>query len=370
MGHSPATVCPIMWVNHAQAWDDGYCTRPVLRISGAEEEVLRVPRPGHAKKLSKGIIVPGIYIPHKGTSERIKALSLGDTGNEVIVVAGWERFPEQFREDATEPFRLLGVGEKELEGGKYVVRSDIIVPVQRDSQGVMARCADCLVFLASVGPRAILGFPFFARYGLVVLLDPGCFALVEDLCQSGPWDEFDYKCPPPEARTSLDMAGSQKLEQDVNEVEHDGQLCRPMQGSTTMSCVDDKNLNATEVHEELVTIDISDSLLQPQELQESSSLHDPTLGVSSHELATCEGTEMKCFERGHNNTPEVCQSVVECSMPQVMGLIGIMLVGSLRALNNSVVFSVKNSRGGAPSRLLSLKVIGHVDGPLLQQQRR
>ena len=42
-----------------------------------------------------------------------------------------------------------------------------------------------------------------------------------------------------------------------------------------MSCVDDKNLNATEVHQELVTIDISDSLLQLRELQQSSSLHDP-----------------------------------------------------------------------------------------------
>ena len=90
-----------------------------------------------------------------------------------------ESLPEQFREEATQ---LLGVGEKELEGGKYVVRSDIIVPVQRGSQVVMARCADCLVYLASVGPRAILGLPYFARCGLVVLLDPACFALVEDLC--------------------------------------------------------------------------------------------------------------------------------------------------------------------------------------------
>ena len=93
---------------------------------------------------------------------------------------------------------------------------------------MMARCADCLVYLASVGPRAILGLPFFARYGLVVLPDPGCFALVEDLGQGGPWDDFDYKCPPPEARTSLHMAGNRELERDVNGVEHDGQLCRPI----------------------------------------------------------------------------------------------------------------------------------------------
>ena len=161
------------------------------------------------------------------------------------------------------------------------------------------------------------------------------------------------------------MAGNRELERDVNGMEHDKQLCRPMQGSATMSCVDDRSLNATEVHQELVTIDISDSLLQLQELQQSSSLHDPLFGVFSHELATCEGAEMNFFERGHNNPPEVCLSVVECSIPQVMGLIGIMLVGSLTALNSSVVLPVKNSRGGAPSRWLSLKVIGHVDGPLL-----
>ena len=154
-----------------------------------------MPRPGHAEKLPKGVIAPGIYIPHKWTSERIEALSLGDTCNEVVVVSGWELFPEQFREEATQPMRLFGAREKELEGGKYVVRSDVIVPVQRGSQVVMARCAGCLVYLASVGPRAILGLPFFARYGLVVLPDPGCFALVEDLCQGGPWDEFDYKFP-------------------------------------------------------------------------------------------------------------------------------------------------------------------------------
>ena len=175
-----------------------------------------MPGPGHAEKLAWGVIVPGIYIPHKGTSGRIEALLLGDTGSEVIVVAGWELFPKQFREVATQPFQLLGVGEKELEGGKYVVRSDMIVPVESGSRVLMACCADCLVYLASVGPRAILGLPFFARYGLVVLPDPGCFALVEDLCQGGPWDEFDYKCPPPEARTSLHMAGNREFERDVN----------------------------------------------------------------------------------------------------------------------------------------------------------
>ena len=99
------------------------------------------------------------------------------------------------------------------------------------------------------------------------------------------------------------------LERDVNEVEHDGQLCRPMQGSATMSCADDKNLNANDVHRELVTVYISESLAQLQELQESSSLRDPILGVFFHELATCEGAEMNFFERGHNNPPRFAQAL-------------------------------------------------------------
>ena len=99
-----------------------------------------------------------------------------------------------------------------------------------------------------------------------------------------------------------------------------------------MSCVDDENFNATEGHQEIVTIDPSDSFLQLQELQESSSWQDPIVAVSSHELATFIDAEMDSFETRNNNPPEECPSVMECSMPQVMGLIGIMLYGSLTAL--------------------------------------
>ena len=67
-----------------------------------------------------------------------------------------------------------------------MVWSDIILPVQRGSQDVMVPGADRLVYLASVGPRAIPDLLFFARYGVVVLSDPGSFALVEDLCPGGP----------------------------------------------------------------------------------------------------------------------------------------------------------------------------------------
>ena len=54
----------------------------------------------------------------------------------------------------------MGVGDAHLEGGKQVVTGDVIIPVHR--QGVvMARCRDATIYIANVGPRCILGFPFF-----------------------------------------------------------------------------------------------------------------------------------------------------------------------------------------------------------------
>ena len=159
-------------------------------------------------------------------------------------------------------------------------------------------------------PASNFGLPFFARYGLVVLPDPECFAFVEDLCQGGPWDEFEYMCPSLETRTPLHPAGSRELERDVNAMANgDGQLCRPMHCSAAMSCANDKNSNATEVHQELVTIDILDILLQVQGLQQSSSLHDPLLGVSSHELATCEGAEMRILNEDTTSPSRFAQAL-------------------------------------------------------------
>ena len=134
-----------------------------------------------------------------------------------------------------------------------------------------------------------------------------------------------------------------------------------MQASAAMSCEDHKNLNAPELQQQLVTIDISERLLQLQELQESSPLHDPLSGVSSHELATFDSAKTNCFEQADNIPTKTCRIVVECSIPHVMDWIGIMFVASLTALNSSVFLPVKNSRGGAPTRCSSL---GHVDGLL------
>ena len=108
------------------------------------------------EKLPKGVINPGIYLPHKGTWERIDALSLGNTGNEVMMVAGWIYSPNNSRRW---PSHHLDYSE--LVGRSWKVENMwsaaiSILPVQRGSQVVMTRCADGLVYLASVARQPFL----------------------------------------------------------------------------------------------------------------------------------------------------------------------------------------------------------------------
>ena len=53
-----------------------------------------------------------------------------------------------------------------------------MVPVSLDGV-VMARCRDATIYNANVGPRCILGFPFFACYGIHINMEPPWFLFEE-----------------------------------------------------------------------------------------------------------------------------------------------------------------------------------------------
>ena len=101
-----------------------------------------------------------------------------------MVVIGQELVPLFLREAATVPFNLMGVGQVHLDRDKQVVRGNILVPVSRDGV-VMARCRDATIYIANVGPRCILGFSFFARYGIHMSIEPPCFMFEEDVKNRG-----------------------------------------------------------------------------------------------------------------------------------------------------------------------------------------
>ena len=119
-----------------------------------------------------------------------------------MVVIGSELMSEALREKGDVPFNPMGVGNAHLDGGKQVVKGDVLVPI--DSDGVViTRCRDATIYIASVGPCCILGFPFFSRYGIQVNIDPPCFRFTEFQDVSAPphlGDNIEIRGPQPPIR--------------------------------------------------------------------------------------------------------------------------------------------------------------------------
>ena len=110
---------------------------------------------------------------------------LGDTRCECMVVISPELVSEALREKADVPFNLMGVGNAHLDGGKQVVKKDVLVPID-NNWVVTACCRDATIYIGNVGLRCILGFPSFSRYGIQVNIDPPCFRFTEFQDVSGP----------------------------------------------------------------------------------------------------------------------------------------------------------------------------------------
>ena len=101
-----------------------------------------------------------------------------DSGNQVIVVAGFEVFPNKLHEGAPRRLCLKGVGQNSpLAGGAMGVNVNYMELAVLNVDGLqLFRCADVFLYLADVGPRVIIGFPFLIRYNLMLV--PQCEYLV------------------------------------------------------------------------------------------------------------------------------------------------------------------------------------------------
>ena len=101
-----------------------------------------------------------------------------DSGNQVIVVAGFEVFPSKLHEGAPRRLNLKGVGQNSpLAGGTVGVYTDRMELAVLNVSGLqLFQCSDVFIYLADVGPRVIIGFPFLIRYNLVLV--PQCDYLV------------------------------------------------------------------------------------------------------------------------------------------------------------------------------------------------
>ena len=169
---------PVLWVESTVKMET---VSVHLVLSGNEAEFLREPAPCAPEKQKKAIILPcKVLLGLDPEALKIDVRALIDTGCEILAVVGPEVFPKHLWEDAPTPFRLIGAGSKELEGGRQGVRVTLLVPVAHQGT-VIARCVEVFVHIASIGPRMILGLPFMARYGLAILPDPGVVVFQETL---------------------------------------------------------------------------------------------------------------------------------------------------------------------------------------------
>ena len=96
----------------------------------------------------------------------------------MIVVAGFEVFPNKLHEATPRRLCLRGVGQNSpLAGGAVGLNVNYLELAVLNIDGFqLFRCADVFFYLADEGPRVIIGFPFVIRYNLMLV--PQCEYLV------------------------------------------------------------------------------------------------------------------------------------------------------------------------------------------------
>jgi hypothetical protein len=180
-------------------WGELNAVRLALVLRGDEREVLRPPRSAVADSASrKGLILPGTFIFQAlaPLSSALDFQCIIDTGCEAFGVIGFELVPEMVRSKAESPIRLIGAGSNSLRGGTHCIRGAFLLPVFSDGEYVRARCPDAVFYIADIGPRAIVGYPLLARYGLAVVPGKGTLVFDEALSEEAP-PSLPSSSPPP-----------------------------------------------------------------------------------------------------------------------------------------------------------------------------
>ena len=179
-------------------WGEEYAVRLAVVLKGDEREVLRPPRSAVVDSAArKGLILPGTFFLKslEPLSSALDFQCIIDTGCEAIGVIGYEMVPDLVRAKADSPIRLIGAGSNSLKGGTHCIHGALLLPVSHKGKYVRARCPDATLYIADIGPRAIVGYPLLARYGLAVFPGQGSLIFEED--PSGETITVPASEPPP-----------------------------------------------------------------------------------------------------------------------------------------------------------------------------
>ena len=142
---------------------------PIIRVSPVQlneagTEVLWFPLELTNRKANKKVelvVSSGIQLSDPLNLPEIMAPALVDTGTQIEVLAAEKPFPSAALIDASHPVELLTVGLKPLSGGRKGILSTVRVPVETPEGLRVFKCVQVFIHVAAIGPRLILGFPFF-----------------------------------------------------------------------------------------------------------------------------------------------------------------------------------------------------------------
>ena len=158
--------------------------RLTVVLKGDEHKVLRQPWSAVVDSAArKGLIPPGTFLLKslEPLSSALDFQCIIDTGCEAIWVLVYELVPDVVHTKGDSPIRLIGAGSNSLEGGTHCIHGALLLPISHKAKYVRVRCPDATLYMADIGPRAIVGYPLLARYGLAVFRRQGSLIFEEDL---------------------------------------------------------------------------------------------------------------------------------------------------------------------------------------------
>ena len=83
----------------------------------------------------------------------------------------------QVRTKADSPIRLISAGSYSLKRGTHCIHGAVLLSVAHKGEYAKARNPEAALYIADIGPRAILGYPLLVRYALAVFPGQGSLIL-------------------------------------------------------------------------------------------------------------------------------------------------------------------------------------------------
>ena len=146
----------------------------------------------------------------------LQVTTLSDIGCQIMAVGGRQLFPQSVVEKAPRAVRLVGAGRTPIPGGDKGVTFTMDIPIMGKRGPVLFRCHNVFIYLADIGNRVLLGFPFFSQYTLAFIPSVELLVPVEDCwCFRGGHKKRCVKCQFIEAHCVCASAQKATLQQVV-----------------------------------------------------------------------------------------------------------------------------------------------------------